>query len=172
LSQVKGVHFLIESVAPLLLSNDHIQLDIIGDGPYAPVLKELANSKTINDKIVFHGWKGRDFIDNTMEECQMLLFPSIYPEAFGITGIEAMMHGKPVIAFNVGGVSTWLRDKETGFLIDRGDIIKMRDRIQFLLDNPEIRDRMGSRAREIAMAEFTPDVHINRLLKVYTDCLG
>jgi glycosyltransferase involved in cell wall biosynthesis len=69
-------------------------------------------------------------------------------------------------------VSTWLRDKETGFLIDRGDIVKMRDRIQFLLDNPEIRDRMGSRAREIAMAEFTPDVHINRLLKVYTDCLG
>jgi glycosyltransferase involved in cell wall biosynthesis len=172
LSQVKGVHVLVESIAPLLMERDDIQLDIIGDGPYAPVLKELAVHMNVNDKLVFHGWKSRDFIDNAMEECHMLLFPSIYPEAFGIAGIEAMMHGKPVIAFNVGGVSTWLKDNETGFLIERGDIVKMRERVQFLLDNPEVRDTMGTRAREIAMAEFTPDVHINRLLKVYAHCLG
>jgi glycosyltransferase involved in cell wall biosynthesis len=172
LSLVKGVHVLIESIAPLLKAHDDIQLDIIGDGPYAAVLKELAVRETVNDKLVFHGWKGRDFIDNAMEECHMLLFPSIYPEAFGIAGIEAMMHGKPVIAFNVGGVSTWLKDNETGFLIERGNIVKMRDRVQFLLDNPDVRERMGTRAREIAMAEFTPEVHINRLLKVYRHCLG
>jgi glycosyltransferase involved in cell wall biosynthesis len=170
LSQVKGVHFLIESVAPLLRSNENIQLDIIGDGPYAPKLKALAADKKINDKLIFHGWKGRDFIDSAMEECDMLLFPSIYPEAFGISGIEAMMHGKPVIGFDVGGVNTWLMDNETGFLIDRGDILKMRERIQFLLDNDEIRQKMGRRAREIAMKEFTPEVHIGRLLKVYRDC--
>jgi glycosyltransferase involved in cell wall biosynthesis len=170
LSQVKGVHFLIESIAPLLRSKEDIQLDIIGDGPYATILKTLATDKNINDKLVFHGWKGRDFIDNAMEECEMLIFPSIYPEAFGISGIEAMMHGKPVIAFNVGGVSTWLKDNETGFLIERCDIVKMRDRIQFLLDNSEIREKMGRRAREIAMSEFAPEVHIDRLLKVYSDC--
>ena len=100
----------------------------------------------------------------------MLLFPSIYPEALGISGIEAMMHGKPVIGFNVGGVNTWLKDNETGFLIERGNKLKMRDRIQFLLNNDEIREKMGRRAREVAMSEFTPEVHIGHLLKVYADC--
>ena len=170
LSQVKGVHFLIESIAPLLRSNENIQLDIIGDGPYAPTLKSLVEESKISNQVVFHGWKGRDFIDNAIDECEMLIFPSIYPEAFGISGIEAMMHGKPVVAFNVGGVSTWLKDKETGFLIERCDTVKMRERIQFLLENSDIREKMGGRAREVAMSEITPEVHIGRLLKVYADC--
>ena len=52
-----------------------------------------------------------------LHKSYVVLFPSIYPEAFGISGIEAMMRAKPVVAFNVGGVSTWLEHNKTGILV-------------------------------------------------------
>ena len=49
----------------------------------------------------------------------------MWSEPFGLVGLEGMAHAKPVVAFDVGGVSDWLVDGENGFLVPRGDVDAM-----------------------------------------------
>jgi glycosyltransferase involved in cell wall biosynthesis len=172
LSQVKGVHVIIEPLAPLLKENDDVIFDIIGDGPYRKTIEAIVDRMEIRDKVIFHGWKDRDFINDALARSYMLLFPSIYPEAFGISGIEAMMHGKPVVGFDVGGVSTWLTNEVTGFLVPVGDSAKFVEHVQRLLDDGDLKQRMGEKAREIAMKDFSPEQHISKLLDVYKSSIS
>ena len=97
----------------------------------------------------------------------MIIFPSIYPEAFGIVGIEAMMQGKPVVGFNVGGVSTWLKNEITGFLTKPGDTEMLREKAELLLNDAEIYNRMSRNARSEALKKFVPAVHIGKLIEIY-----
>ena len=50
------------------------------------------------------GWADKQMIDNYLSRASVVAFPSIYPESFGIVGIEATMRGRPVVGFDVGGV--------------------------------------------------------------------
>lgn len=168
LTIVKGVHTMIEALAPLLISDSEVYLDIIGDGPYRSQLESLATRYKLNHKIKFHKWQSKTYINDALSACTLLIFPSIYPEAFGISGIEAMMHGKPVVGFDVGGVSTWLKDGITGFLVKPGDIEMMRERTSQLLSDTTLYKRMSTEARKHALDNYVPNVHLERLTALYS----
>jgi glycosyltransferase involved in cell wall biosynthesis len=172
LTLVKGVHTMIEALAPLLNAEKDVFLDIIGDGPYRTQLEKLVSDYRLTNQVQFHKWKPKAFINEALSKCAMLIFPSIYPEAFGIAGIEAMMHAKPVIGFDVGGVSTWLKNNETGFLVQRGNISEMREKVEFLLKNATVYSQMCLIARSVALKEFSPKVHVKQLISVYQDAVG
>jgi glycosyltransferase involved in cell wall biosynthesis len=167
LSQIKGVHTMIEALKPLFQKYEDLTLDIIGDGPFKDRLTKLVTELKLDDKVCFHGWLGRKEVAQALDNSYLVLFPSIYPEAFGISGIEAMMHGKPVVGFDVGGVSTWLKDGVTGYLVPKKDINQMRRRVEELMNDENLAKRMGSAGREMALRDFSPDVHISKLKKVY-----
>ena len=128
-------------------------------------------SEEYKDRITFHGWKAAEEIQLLLKKSYIMIFPSIYPEAFGISGIEAMMQGKPVVGFDVGGVSTWLKHTETGFLVPVKNVKKMTEKIQFLLDNKTIYAEMCKKARKVALEEFSPQVHIEKLIEIYSKAI-
>lgn len=167
----KGPHILIKLLTPLLNQRDDVQLNIVGDGLMMAELVNIVKEAGLTNKITFYGWLDRDRINALLGECYLVLFPSIYPEAFGIVGIEAMMRAKPVVGFDSGGVSTWLKDGETGFLVDTENENAMREKIEMLLEDSELYNKMGSKARDEAMIRFTPEVHMNKLLDVYINAL-
>jgi len=103
--------------------------------------------------------------------CYLLIFPSIYPEAFGISGIEAMMKGKPVVGFDVGGVSTWLKNEESGFLVPVKDLDSFLKKTIFLLDDTETYTQINKKARVLALSEFSADKHMNKLVDIYKNTL-
>lgn len=170
LSKTKGVHYLIKSGLILLEKNYNIVIDIVGDGHDREYFEKMV-PKHYSDKIIFHGWRSRDEINEFLKNCYLLAFPSIYPEAFGISGIEAMMHGKPVVAFDVGGVSTWLTNKKTGFLIEAKDTSQFSNKIELLLNNHDVYRSLSENARKDALNRFTPEIHINKLLHIYKNVL-
>jgi glycosyltransferase involved in cell wall biosynthesis len=172
LSQIKGVHTMIEASRPLFDKYGDLELDIIGDGPFKERLTKLVFELNLNDRVRFHGWLGRAEVNRALANSYLVLFPSIYPEAFGISGIEAMMHGKPVVGFDVGGVSTWLRDGVSGYLVPEKDVVQMRNRVEELINNETLAAKMGAAGREIALKDFSPDVHISKLKKVYQSALN
>lgn len=167
LSQVKGVHHMLKAVAEILQGNDNVHLDIVGDGPYKRKLMDLADNLYLNHKIIFHGWLDRKEINEMLSSCYLVVFPSIYPEAFGISGIEAMMHGKPVIGFDVGGVSSWLHDGVSGFLVKAKDTTEFGKKVELLLNDEALAGRMGSKGHEIASGNFIPEIHIQKLVDIY-----
>lgn len=172
LSFIKGVHVMIESLIPVLNKYADLTVDIVGDGPYRKELENLVAQYGMSGKIVFHGWIKRDKIDSIFQRCFLLIFPSIYPEAFGISGIEAMMHAKPVIGFDVGGVSSWLKDNETGFLIPERNMHLLREKVELLLNDNILYKRMSENSRNAAVNKFTHEKHIPPLLKVYNDAIA
>ncbi len=170
LSKTKGVHYFIKSGIALLDKGYNIQLDIVGDGNDIMYFQSLV-SEEYKDRITFHGWKAAEEIQLLLKKSYIMIFPSIYPEAFGISGIEAMMQGKPVVGFDVGGVSTWLKHTETGFLVPVKNVKKMTEKIQFLLDNKTIYAEMCKKARKVALEEFSPQVHIEKLIEIYSKAI-
>ena len=94
----------------------------------------------------------------------MVVVPSTWPEPFGMVGIEAMAYGKPVIAFDVGGISEWLKDGETGFLVKLRDEVALAETLNLLLGDHSLAIRMGSKGREAVEKRFTPETHVDELL--------
>ena len=163
----KGPHIMLGALTKLLSERNDIQLEIIGDGIMRASLAQVITDKELNKKVFFRGWLKKEEIDKAIGESYMIIFPSIYPEAFGIVGIEAMMQGKPVVGFNVGGVSTWLKNEITGFLTKPGDTEMLREKAELLLNDAEIYNRMSRNARSEALKKFVPAVHIGKLIEIY-----
>jgi len=165
----KGPHIMLQSLLPLLNEKDDLQLQIIGDGIMKTQLMSTVKEMHLEHKVSFSGWMAKPDIDRAIGQSALVMFPSIYPEAFGIVGIEAMMQGKPVVGFDVGGVSTWLKDGITGFLVQRSDINSMREKTALLLSDAALYETMSSNARKQALEHYVPDIHIKRLIGVYSN---
>jgi glycosyltransferase involved in cell wall biosynthesis len=78
----------------------------------------------------------------------------------------------PVVASAVGGIGESVRQEESGYLVPRGEIEPLRERIERLLKSPGLRARMGAAGRSRFEREFTLDHSVNRTLAVYRDVLA
>ena len=65
-------------------------------------------------------------------------------ETFGLVVLEAMVSGRPVIASRIGGLADIVVDGATGMLVPPGDVGALRDAIQYLLDHPDVRERISA----------------------------
>jgi glycosyltransferase involved in cell wall biosynthesis len=92
--------------------------------------------------------------------------PSICQETFGLVALEAMATGKPVIASRIGGLPEVVVDNETGLLVEPGNAEALRGAMQQLIASPELRNRMGERARQRANA-FRASVVVPQVERVY-----
>lgn len=171
LSKTKGVHYAIENIITLLDKGYKVQFDIVGSGHDENYFKSLVPQQ-YSEQFIFHGWQDREATDLILRKAYVVLFPSIYPEAFGISGIEAMMRGKPVVGFDVGGVRTWLKDGVTGYLVTVKDTNVLTEKTAFLLNNNETYCRMSEYARDIALNEFSSEKHILTLKDTYSNILN
>jgi glycosyltransferase involved in cell wall biosynthesis len=145
-------------------------LDIVGDGHDADYFKEKIPEKYIND-FIFHGWQSRGNINRLLNQSYLMIFPSIYPEAFGISGIEAMMRGKPVVGFDVGGVSAWLKDGLTGFAVEVKNVEEMSKKIYELIEDKELYNKISVSNRSFAIKNFNISKHVNTLVNTYDKAL-
>ncbi len=169
LSKTKGVHYLLHAMSQVLRSLPNATLDILGSGHDEAEFRQLATSLRIDSATTFHGWADRTTVHEIVSKASVVAFPSIYPEAFGISGIEAMMRGKPVVGFNVGGVSDWLKDGETGIVATLKNSSSLANGLTKILSDDNVRNRLGSAARKIAIARFSPSIHLGELIHIYAN---
>ncbi|HEY49931.1 MAG TPA: glycosyltransferase family 4 protein, partial [Dehalococcoidia bacterium] len=80
--------------------------------------------------------------------------------------------GLPVVASDVGDVAELVHDGVTGFLIDKGDHNALADRINLLLDDKALRERMGLNARKLIMENYSVELMGRRTLEVYHKVLS
>lgn len=90
-------------------------------------------------------------------------------ELLGLSVLEAMASGTPVVASRTGGLAEVVRDGETGFLVTPGDVAELRERLTQLLTDPSLARRLGEAARADVLERFTWDACARRCLAAYDE---
>jgi glycosyltransferase involved in cell wall biosynthesis len=170
----KGLHHLIEAAIPILQNHPEACINVAGEGQYYSALTEAldeADNAGIKNRIIFHGWTDRKKTEELLKKTHLVVVPSLYPEAFGIIGIEAMMYGKPVVAYNVGGIPDWLENGKTGILVKQGDKKELGSSISRLIDNNNYYEELSANSASAAKNKFSSETHITKLMKIYEKAL-
>jgi len=123
-------------------------LMIIGEGDMKHEYQQLAGSLGLSEQVIFTGTITDWDLPQYYALCDLLVLPSTRSEIFGLVLVEAMACGKPVIATNLPGVRTVVDDGINGFLVTPGDIDELAEKIQCLLENPDMRAQFGKKARQ------------------------
>jgi glycosyltransferase involved in cell wall biosynthesis len=166
----KGVDYLIKAVDP------ETPLVVVGrkfDDTYFEKLEVLAAGKQV--RFVLDATD--DVLRDAYRHAIVTVLPSVYtdfegrgypaPELLGLTLLESMACGTPVICTNVGGMPEFVEDGVTGFVVQPNDVEALRERIRDLCAHPSLARLMGTRARERALREHAwPDV-VSKCLDAY-----
>jgi glycosyltransferase involved in cell wall biosynthesis len=122
MDRLKGGSYLIDALPRVARAvGAPLRLTFAGDGPARARWERRAAACTAAEPLVridFAGWLDRAAIDRRLEASDLLVLPSLWPEPFGLVGLEAARHWLPVAAFAVGGVPDWLRPGLNGQLAD------------------------------------------------------
>ena len=170
---LKGVDMLLEAAAPLARAG-RLQLDIIGDGPELPKLKQLATDLKISDHVAFPGWVSHDQLADRLCQSHVFGFPSVREFGGGVV-LEAMALGLVPIVLNYAGPAE-LVPPGTGFAVPMGpraDIVRdLAECFARLIASPAELQAMGRRAVEHVFQNFTWDAKARQMLDVYDWVLG
>jgi len=93
--------------------------------------------------------------------------PSVWPEPIATIGLEVMRYGLPVVGFNSGGISDWLKDGQTGFLLDWMDIDGFAQSIDKLLEDKNLAKQMGERGRNLVNDQYDFSEYIQRMRETF-----
>ncbi len=150
------------------LQDQSWELDLIGEGPLMGEAKALTNQLGLGDRVRFLGQTMG--VAEILAGAQVFLLVSNW-EGFPLSILEGMRAGLPVVASSVGGIAESVRDGETGYLVPRGDVETLRDRIGLLLKDAALRARLGASGRADFEARFTLGHSVTKTLAVYRDAL-
>lgn len=113
----------------------------------------------------FHGKKYNEDKKAFFENADIFIFPTLN-EAFGLVLLEAMQHHLPCVSTTEGGIPGIIDDGKTGFLVPKHDAENLADKIEFLLTDSALRQRMGEAGREKFEKEFTLEVFEKRMAEI------
>ena len=153
LSREKNVALLLEAFALIAKELPEATLEIFGDGPERSSLEALAAKLGVAEATTFHGYVARAIDAARFSIC---IVPS-ERESFGMTALEAMSYGIPVVATRVGGLPEVIADGETGILVPSNDASALATAALTLLRDKTRAARMGEAGRLHATRVFTEE---------------
>lgn len=161
LSRIKGIHILLEAYAGLA-SEGVPPLVLIGR-----VLPETPTDIPPNVHVM--GRWPHAAVMAAWQRSMLGFLPSIWEEPFGIVLLEALAEGRPVIASRIGGIVDFV-DETCGLLVPPGDVLALRQAIQRLIDDKDLRSSLAEGALQRAK-QFEAQAVIPRFERLYADLL-
>lgn len=150
----KGLGELLQAFAAV--SDAGALLHLVGSGEMQSAYIKRAADLGLGDRVHFHGSLSDQALRELYRCVDALVLPSVSrSEAFGLVLIEAMACGKPVIASNLPGVRTVVKDKETGWLVPPGDTLALAAVLKEALGDRGKLQQMGERARRDVISRFS-----------------
>jgi glycosyltransferase involved in cell wall biosynthesis len=140
------------------------ELAVVGDGPERPALEALVASLGMSERVRFLGF--RKDTDELIRAADVLLLSSI-SEGIPMAVLEAMKHGRAVIATDVGGVSSVVQDGKTGLLVPSGNEASFQAALEKVYADPALAHALGRAGHARARAEFGIDRMVDAYLNIY-----
>lgn len=130
-------------------------------------LQSLAKMHNCEQRLKWRNWATQQEISKQLQETSVLVFPSLWPETLGIVGLEAMAHGVPVVASDIGGVPEWLIEGQNGFRVPPGNVAAIAKSVSKILEDRDMAIRFGQNGLAYLKERFLPDHHLSILKRIY-----
>jgi glycosyltransferase involved in cell wall biosynthesis len=140
---------------------------ICGEGFGLDAMRRLVRRLGLEERVSFRGWLGTDQLARELAEASVVAIPSVWPEPFGLVGIEAFAAGRPVVASATGGIADWLTDGQSGLCVPPGDVNALAGALEQLLADPAKQRAMGAAGREMVNERFSVEHHVAALDAAY-----
>ncbi len=165
LGRRKGVFLVLEVIARLQEKFARICLLCGGDGDLAGV-KKRAQELAIDERVKILGWVRGQEKQRLLSKASVYVLPS-YAEGLPMGVLEAMAAGLPVVSTSVGGVPDAVTDGAEGVLVEPGDVNGLEEAVARLLQDPELRQRMGDAAIRKIGTTFSAEAVLPKLEALY-----
>lgn len=159
----KGIEVLLQAAARLPRELKHLRFMILGSGPEEGRLRAQADRLALGNQVLFTGWQRN--IADYYEAFDIFLLPTL-SEGMGISILEAMAAGLPVLASRTGGIPEVIRHGQTGWLIPPGDSDQILEGLLYLSQNRLAAAAMGRGAKQEAEARFSAERMVERTAEV------
>jgi len=166
IDESKGIRQFFDCLARL--STLAWKAQVAGSGPFLAEAKAIAKQHGLMERVEFLGQLPVDALVHVFRSARVVVMPSLMPESFGLTGLEALACGTPVVAFDSGGITEWLNDGVTGFVVPWGDVYALAARVRQLLEDSPLAEKLGRQSQQHAR-QFDRERHVNRLLEIYAE---
>jgi glycosyltransferase involved in cell wall biosynthesis len=171
MTSLKGGDVLIDAaaIATRLLGRP-VRLVFAGEGPQKDEWRSLAAKRGVQAE--FTGWVDFEERQRIYGRSVLVAVPSLWPEPFGLIGLDAAALGRPAVAFDVGGIRDWLTDGVNGRLVKPSAGAQgLAEAMVAVLGSPSVRHRMGQAALEVAR-RMTVGAHVNGLEEVLRNAVS
>jgi glycosyltransferase involved in cell wall biosynthesis len=166
----KGIFDLIKFLAAnKIFLEGKIKLTICGTGEDEK-LKRLISTPIFINRVEYHGWVEGAKKESLIKESDIYILPSHF-EGVPISILEAMAYGKPIIATNVGGIPSLVKDKHNGWIIEPWGLNKLDNIFDEIMEDPKVLEKLGKNSYLEALA-YDPMKMFKKMENVYTNLLN
>jgi glycosyltransferase involved in cell wall biosynthesis len=162
----KGHLFLIDAVAELPRT---VILVIVGDGPMREVLETRVRERQLSERTRFAG--NQSDVAPWLQALDVFALPSYANEGVPQALIQAMLTGLPCVTTAVGSISELAKDGETALVVPPKEVAPLRDAIQKLITDKDLRNRLGEAARMHCEAGFSYEAMLDKMERIYKNLL-
>ena len=163
LVQKNGVADIIDAMSYLPAS---VKFLVLGTGPLEAMLKEKTRLLKLEDRVKFVGFVPHKELPLYLHTSHIFVRPSL-SEGMGISFVEAMAAGLPVVATPVGGIPDFLKDKETGLFCEVGNGKSVAEKVETLMNNKQLRDLVVKNAQEMVREKYDWDLIAKQMGEVF-----
>lgn len=167
LVEEKGLNTLIKVMKKI----SEVKLLIIGDGTYRDDLEKAVINEKISN-VEFKSYIPKENIKAFIKNSICVVVPSIWYDISPMVIYESFAMGKPVIGANIGGIPEVIDDGVNGLLFKPGDANELAEKIRYLLSNKDKLKEMGSNGRRKVLEYYCPEIHYEKILKVYQSSIA
>jgi len=160
LAKNKGIDILLKALGEIDKSYKRWQLRVVGNfdinDEYVMDCFSLVSKYGITENVVFLGRFDREDLFKEYENADIFVLPSLY-EGYGMVIKEAASYGLPIISTSVGAISELVEDGKSAILVEPGDIYGLKDALVKLINDKELRDRLGRNALKTVDFDYNWD---------------
>lgn len=164
LAEMKGQRDFLQAAACVIARGIDAEFLVMGHGPDKPKLREIAEKLRISHRLTFSASTITD--SRNITNIDIFVEPT-KREGFGMSVLQAMATGVPVVACGVGGIYSLINDGETGLLVGANDVPAMSNAICRLLSDAVLRDELAHNARSRVEKDFNSKTIVKRLLDYF-----
>lgn len=164
----KGQYILVAAIKRLVKSYPNIRLRLVGDGPDRKGLERAITSYGLERWITLEGSINQDRIRDYYRRADIFVLPS-FAEGIPVVLMEAMAMEVPCVSTFVAGIPELIRSDIDGILVPPSDDQELAAAIRRLIDDPELRRRLGTAGRRRVIEKYDLDRNVARLAEIFSD---